>query len=181
MQMITIQSPDENAIVLGLSRFMDDISDFRKFFTERLEPIMRAHFSEVFATEGEAGKAGAWQPLTDAYAKRKAKKYPGKPILVATGELKSFMTDENRFVSQASETEYTVYTPKIGIYHQRGTKDGKLPARPFFSLTEEDIKAITKNLHAFAYETWQAVNKENFRQAAISDYETGQAAKRWGA
>lgn len=179
MQMITIQSPDENAIILGLSRFMDEISDFRKFFTERLEPLMREHFSEVFATEGAAGKAGAWQPLTDAYAKRKAKKYPGKPILVATGELKMTMTDENRFQSQASETEYTVYTPKVGIYHQKGTKTG-IPSRKFFSLTAEDEKAIVKNLHAFAYETWQTVNKENFRAAAISDYDTAQAVKRWG-
>lgn len=42
-----------------------------------------------FAAEGE----GSWQPLSLDYAERKAREYPGQPILVATGELRDWLAN----------------------------------------------------------------------------------------
>lgn len=42
-----------------------------------------------FEAEGE----GSWQPLSLAYAEQKAKEWPGQPILVASGDLRDWMTN----------------------------------------------------------------------------------------
>lgn len=178
INIIRISQPSEEDLVIGLTRFANQIKDFSGFFANRLEPFLIAAMDEVFETEGEAGKAGAWEPLSEKYAKRKERQYPGRPILVAKGDLKRMMTSEAEFQSQISPQQFTVYTTKIGIFHQKGTLDGSLPARPFFSLTAEDKRSIARNFHVWAYENFISANKENFRSAAISESTIKQAARR---
>lgn len=42
-----------------------------------------------FTSEG----SGSWEPLSLAYAEQKASKFPGQPILVASGELRDWLTN----------------------------------------------------------------------------------------
>lgn len=63
-------------------------TDLGPMFLEMITEIGQAE-AEWFASSG----GGTWAPLSPEYAAAKAAKFPGKPILIATGELqKSIVT-----------------------------------------------------------------------------------------
>jgi phage gpG-like protein len=91
-----------------------------------------------------------WQPLTPAYAKAKAIKYPGNPILVASGHLRlgaTLLNAPGNFVYWSGNTmlygvDPTQYRGSYPIYHQYGTS--KMSARPFMGLANEDLETLVK-------------------------------------
>jgi predicted RecB family endonuclease len=90
--------------------------------------------AEWFASEGQSG-AAKWAALKPAYAAAKDRVYPGEPILVATGELRSSVTDPNRLVVEVADAgpEGTLVLGSddpTAEYHQEGTEN--MPARKIF-------------------------------------------------
>jgi len=92
--------------------------------------------------EGE-GRGNKWQPLKPSYARIKAKKYPGKKILEARGDLKQSLTTESHpdhvFEEKAQEMSIGTKDPKAR-YHQSGTKN--MAARPPIDITDADRKQL---------------------------------------
>ncbi len=60
------------------------MNSLRTFLTRRF----RADFNRAFATQGASTKSGKWRPLSPAYARAKARRFPGKTILRATERLR---------------------------------------------------------------------------------------------
>lgn len=112
---------------------------------ERIANHFQAHIEKVFETEGGATRGGAWKPLSKPYAARKAKTHPGKGILERRGDLRKAMTGKGpgaiRNVGpQELEIGASVRTPNgkwdLGLIHQLGSRDGRVPMRPIIDLPE---------------------------------------------
>lgn len=98
---------------------------------------------QQFATEGGFG-SGGWAPLSDDYARWKARHYPGSKILHRTGELERSLTvgPEIRVIEPhmmiiGSAVEY-------GAFHQTGTE--RMPRRRPVELPEPLRRAWVKTL-----------------------------------
>lgn len=104
---------------------------------------------EQFASEGAAGGAGRFERLSPKYEKVKARRYPGKPILEATGRMRAAYTSKTSdSVVQISRDSLTVggrgKVGRIAAYHQRG--GGRLPQRKVISFSESQKRRMTKRL-----------------------------------
>jgi phage gpG-like protein len=127
----------------------DSIKDFREVWPEIRMYWVRANV-EHFESEGARG-GQKWQPLSANYAKWKAKKYPGKPILVRTGRLfrsltlGGFGTD---IINDEQPRSLTLGTAvPYAKYHQRGTS--RLAQRPVFAPTQRDIDRMVSRIYRF--------------------------------
>ncbi len=105
---------------LVLDRFSDNIGNARPVFDAMADEFglsMRAQFSQQGAHTG-----AKWAPLSPAYAAWKSKRYPGKPIMELTGDLKKSLTNRSFGVERITNLGMTVGTDiPYAIYHQRDT------------------------------------------------------------
>lgn len=99
--------------------------------------------SRQFASEGRAG-SGGWAPLSPRYAAWKAKRFPGQPIMVATGELRASLT-ERPFGVEAIRPQSMAIGSGVdyGAFHQKG--DG-VPQRRVVELPESERREWVKIL-----------------------------------
>ncbi len=92
--------------------------------------------NEVFATEG--GVIGeSWSSINPGYAEEKAKKYPGRGILEASGKMRTSwkLYTTSHYALIENEADYA-------IYHQDGS--GGLPQRLFVKLDQERQDTIVE-------------------------------------
>lgn len=132
----------------AFNRVEEHISDFRQVF-RGVPNVFYAIEAKQFGTQGGSGASGKWAALSPAYAKYKAKAFPGMPILQATTSLVDAMTspDAPDSIFRMDANELVLGTQREGATaHQRGS--GKMPARPIISFTEEDKRQITKAIQA---------------------------------
>ena len=90
-----------------------------------------AHVSEAFATRGAS--VGGWAPLSPAYARRKSRMYPAKPLLVAEGTMQLATTrpNDSRFIYDRRPSKVTLGSrSSTAAFHQSGA--GNLPQRELF-------------------------------------------------
>lgn len=78
------------------------LRDLRPFWP-RLIPVFIRWMRLQFESEGAWG-GEEWAPLSPAYAAAKARRYPGKRILVATGDLRRAASSPRRITSAQSLT-----------------------------------------------------------------------------
>jgi len=112
-------------------------------------PAVRDHavrpwLEEQFAKEGH-GEHGAWPPLSEKYAAQKERKYPGKPILEASGRMKDELLSKDNKGEMTPQT-FSYGSQEVGysIWHQTGTK--KMPARRIFDPEIEDERGTMKQM-----------------------------------
>lgn len=110
------------ANVNALAAFLEDLRPFWPLLTRE----WIAWASEQFESEGDYALGHEWAPLSPAYAAWKATHYPGKSILIATGDMRRNVTTPQR-VATPQSLELIVDDEKLA-YHQEGTD--KMPARP---------------------------------------------------
>jgi len=94
-----------------------------------------------FITQG--GRIGSpWRPLSAAYAKWKAVKYPGQPILRASDRLFRSVTSKTEDTVEESGPDFLTWGTSVyyGRYHQRGGR--RLPKRVFLMINDQDRRAI---------------------------------------
>lgn len=119
---IEVDSKEAKQSIARLAAFMTDMRP--------MWPVVRNVFghwmSAQFETEG-AFSGRPWAPLAQSTQAYKAQNYPGKPILVQTGELKKAATTPKQTHAGATELELTVDS-EIAGFHQTG--NDRLPARP---------------------------------------------------
>lgn len=116
--------------------YADDLSpafeEITSTFTDQIEPTW-------FDTEGQ----GTWAPLNPRYAAQKERRWPGRPILVASGALLESVTGGTGFVKIITPTALALGTNiPYAIYHQRGTT--YMPRRAVIDLSKENRTVISK-------------------------------------
>ncbi len=89
-----------------------------------------------------------WAPLTPAYAAWKLKHMPGRPMLVATGELKTAVAGiVHKIIAGGDQAIILFDVPEYGLYHHEGA--GHLPRRSPVAPNEEDVEAVANAMRRY--------------------------------
>jgi phage gpG-like protein len=202
--------------VVGGREIYFDASDYQHLelelrdlagYIEAVAPPMRAakaiarnDMKERFRTQTEPG-GKEWKKLSPDYAMRKAKKYPGRPILTLKTPLRRAATSEAAWsISGESLFFNTAILPRYWRIHQKGSegyaeffshddddmrpfrekedgnKEANIPPRPFIGLSVEASSEIF-----WTFDTWfeKGVNKVE-RNMGISGSGTLQTRNKLG-
>jgi hypothetical protein len=133
----------------GFAAMDAELEDLREPLGGVADLLKRA-VGEQFLTEGEHGGL-PWQPLSPAYAAEKEERYPGHPILVASGEMRdAFLVSGTRELSRERlvwgvTDQRDSHGDPISIRaaaHQSG--EGVVPQRKIVALTNLDRRGIDR-------------------------------------
>ena len=97
-------------------------------------PVLLRDHLVPWRQESDPTTGRPWAALSVNYRKYKAKRYPGQPILRATGK----MQDTAKIKPRGEGFE--VKTTKYGRYHQSGTT--RMPARPWMGIPDTSLRHI---------------------------------------
>lgn len=135
-------SPDLTPLAKWLSQFAKRAQNFKGAWPE-VEKRFRAEAKAQFSGSGKSEKSGndQWAALSPFYAAWKAKRYPNKPILTATGKLASAFTKRGGGTTVRERMAWS-FAPGVrtkngydlAALHQTGTPAARnpMPARPPF-------------------------------------------------
>lgn len=143
--------PGGHVFQRAFTRYVSDLADLTPLWGD-LADLLRHQTDHNFDTEG-AASGPRWRPLSKAYARWKAARFPGKPILQRSGKLRDSLVRESwGHVYEARERAMVWGTsvPYAG-FHQSGTRH--MPSRPIIRLTEGNQDDMTKVVHAFLLRT----------------------------
>lgn len=96
--------------------------------------LLRSHIVP-WRQEADPTTGRPWASLTPKYALAKLRKYPGQPILRATGA----MQDKAQILPKGEGFE--VKSTPYGVYHQFGTK--KMVARPWMGVSDKSLLLLS--------------------------------------
>lgn len=92
---VTAEIQGDKQVVLAVSRVNQHVSDLSLpmkasglSLWQRFQVAFFASEIDLFASRGASGRGGTWKPLSPSYAEWKARRYPGMPILQASGAMK---------------------------------------------------------------------------------------------
>lgn len=143
---LTLSIHGENQIDRTLARMAEGVTDATDLWDVLADRFAAANRRQ-FASEGAYG-SGGWAELSPAYAARKARLYPGKPILEATGELKDSLTSRPFGVEVLLPGSMVVGSGlQRGKYHQAGGPN--LPQRRPVELPESERRTWVKLMQRF--------------------------------
>ena len=141
-------SYDDSAVRETLNRLATRVDD--------LEPAMReiaGHLKdsvdESFASQA-APDGSAWKPLAEStIVDRLRRGYRAGPILERSGDLAGRILadwDDESAVVGSNQTFDKKGNVLAAAVHHFGTRDGRIPARPFFDVSDEARSAIIGSL-----------------------------------
>ncbi len=138
-------SPDAlEQLAMGFERAGIEVSKWGTYLFPRLMPVFEQAVARQFSEEGGGPSQGKWPELSDAYAARKARRWPGRPILVASGALVAALTNSHSAGALRETTPTTLAYGTRGIeyasYHQTGTP--RMPSRPPVDFDDDAADAI---------------------------------------
>jgi len=138
-----------------LRKFEASVNDFTPLWNRFRRTF---YYTELlqFASEGAYNQSG-WAKLSPAYGRWKEKNFPGRPILVLSGDLKASLTSAQArgsyFKSELKQMEIGSRIP-YGIYHQAGS--ARMPARQPIYLSAFSAKAYTDQIIQWIRGQWEA-------------------------
>ena len=135
------------------------VANLTEPFTEMADDFFQT-MSGVFEAEGAYEERTKWQDLSPAYARWKARHYPGRKILELTGRMKRSLTVKGGAdnVLMISPTEMSVGTRvPYAVLHQTGTS--KLPMRKVIELTASEKKRWVQIVHRYLFEVYDTAAK----------------------
>ena len=97
-------------------------------------PVLLRDHLVPWRQESDPTTGRPWAALSPSYRESKMKRYPGEPILRATGK----MQDTAKIKPRGDGFE--VKTTKYGRYHQYGTP--KMPDRPWMGIPDTSLRHI---------------------------------------
>jgi len=120
------------------------VKDWTPAFRESSEYLKDVFSGEVFSTQGGVIDEH-WKPLSPAYAARKAKKYPGKGILEATGAMRNgFMALWRPDMMQVwNEIEYFKY------HQSNKPRRSALPRRVMIKLARAQREQVVRVFNTY--------------------------------
>jgi phage gpG-like protein len=121
----------------ALNRIAIQVDDFTRPL-EQSSDIIYAETKHQFETEGSPD----WEPLSEAYARRKARKFPGQPILRATNRLMQSLINAGAegAIHTLTKTLLVIGSSlqvgkwNLGLIHQKGAPRASIPAREMLRL-----------------------------------------------
>lgn len=139
---------DDRALQDALNRLADRVDD--------LEPVMReiaGHLKdsvdEAFGSQ-TAPDGSTWKPLAEStIIDRLRRGYRAGPILERSGDLAGRILadwDDESAVVASNQTFDKKGDVLAAAVHHFGTRDGRIPARPFFAVSDEARAAIIRSL-----------------------------------
>lgn len=135
-----------------------ELVDMGKHVFPLLPPIFEAAEARQFDAEGAGPHSGSWSALSEVYAAWKERRYPGQPILVATGQLREALTSPNSPLGARDWSASMFVFGTVGIeyasFHQTGT--ARMPVRPPFDLDSQ----FERDLHGAARKGINAAIRE---------------------
>lgn len=141
---IVISGADE--LLGGIDTAQERIRDpFGRGVRQRIKKEISVEISESFKTTGRS-TGRQWRGLSERYAAWKGVKYPGKGILVATGEMKAhLLSTQLNIMRPMSKTRIQWrHTGPIAAFHQEGS--AKLPARPVIIVNKDFGRIIGQHV-----------------------------------
>ena len=131
----------EAQLVRRLRGIEAGLKDWSPAFQQTARELKDIFSNDVFQSEGRA-IGEQWQPLTPSYAAQKARKYPGKGILEASGHMRQ------SFKSLFKPDMAAVWnTASYFKYHQSNKPRSRLPRRAMMRLAEEQRQLVVKIFH----------------------------------
>lgn len=153
---LAIELPGADPFVLALSRFSNDLGDYRPFWDGPFKTLWYEERRREFALGGLGTGLGSWADLSPAYRAWKGQHYPGRPTLTRTGRLAASLTTPTGRDSiwRSEPTSLTVGTADpVGWFHQMGTR--RMPARPPLRIAPGFMRVIGQSLQEFAVAAWK--------------------------
>lgn len=145
------------AFIREIGRLSETLID--DFDWASLAPMVAEAADRVFASEGR----GRWPQLSEAYARWKAKHYPGKGILELTGAYRNAATQigaSGNVVEVGDDhLTYGVEGLEYPVFHESGTE--RMPARPVFELLQEDEELSDSVKEAISEHVNQKLSETN--------------------
>lgn len=139
----------EQQYARGFQALAHEMQDLREPL-QRVRDRLVQTTGEQFASEGSHG-TGGWQPLSPAYQAWKDEAYPGRPMLVRTGDMRAaFLVDGTREltatrlrwgVDDQRDSEGELIADRA-MAHQAGR--GNVPQRKIVALTHQDKRAFDR-------------------------------------
>jgi phage gpG-like protein len=142
-------------VSVGLSRWAQQVQDFRPFWRTVVAPWFFEQIQQNFRREG--APVGGWRPLSPRYAAWKAKHYPGKTILRRTDRLIQSLIWTGATLGLRGDrvAEFSATGAVFGTRvpyarpHQFGA--GRLPQRRILYLPPNASRTLGRLLHRWAY------------------------------
>ena len=157
MQVQIKTTPQLNALMRNIDQLSKNLT--QGFDWESLAPIVAEAADNIFASEGRGG----WPQLSEAYARWKARNFPGKGILDLTGAYRNAATQigapGNVITTTENSLTYGVEGLDYPVYHETGTD--RMPARPVFDLLAEDEELFRAVTEAFSEHINQKLSEAN--------------------
>jgi phage gpG-like protein len=144
----------------GMAKIKNGIIKLRRGFANLMPvwPAIRDEFYRIEKKRFETSNKGRWRPLSPGYAAWKAKHYPGKPIMVRSGDLKKTLTSMTTgTIYNPSKREVTLGTKiKYALAQHFGTKErgggkeqSRLPPRPLISILKSEANRMRKIMSTY--------------------------------
>jgi len=148
------------------SRAFDDlgkgIKDLREPF-DKIGKDLRLGMRKQFKSEGTHRGTG-WRELSPGYAKRKRKRYPGKPILEATGKMRTALLNDkhpsNLNAVRPLWAAFGIQSRELlqrATWHQLGTRN--MPKRKIIALEETDRRKWGRIIQTYLLKTVTAAER----------------------
>lgn len=152
----TFEVAGEEQVARRFTRYGENIRDMRPAFNKIKDRFFEGE-QQQFQTEGGWG-SGGWRPLSTeepprgGYAGWKARRYPGRPIMVVSGKLKRSLTQPGAegSIALVFPTSLTLGTRiPYAIYHQSTRpRTSNLPRRPLIELPSAERVEWHSIIHA---------------------------------
>jgi len=124
---------DVDKAIRGLENMTEPIGDSLDHVEEDIERRI---------DRGVDIEGSKFKPLSAKYKKRKAKKFPGMPILKATRTMLSGANIRRRIGKKTGKLTYGVGKGDYAGFHQEG--GGKLPRRAFGGVSDDAANKVEK-------------------------------------
>lgn len=122
----------------------EKVKNWTPAFQEAAITLKNVFSQDVFSSEGSIINE-SWSPLKQAYALQKAKKYPGKGILEATGAMRNgFMTLWRPDMAKVwNDIAYFKY------HQSNKARSSNLPRRVMMKLGDDQREQVVKIFHTY--------------------------------
>jgi len=150
---ITLEIEGEKQLSRALGIYAKNVKDLRGVWPDLQEDFLegeRKIFKDQRTTKGK------WKRLSSPYREWKAKRFRGRGILIATGNLMGSLTKAkhpNHFFVASKKGMTIGSAVPYASYHQTGTS--KMPKREVIRLRKEQKSRWPKLIHQFIVESGQ--------------------------
>jgi phage gpG-like protein len=133
----------EKQLSRTLLMIADRVKDWTPAFEQAAMDLKTIFSTEVFETQGAVIEEH-WQGLSPNYAAQKAKRYPGRGVLEASGTMR------NSFMSLVRPDMLGIWNKaEYFKYHQSNRPRTKIPRRVMIKLANAQKELVVKIFHTY--------------------------------